>query len=106
MYPYSIMKGYVQLSRATAVGKKYKMTFFDTAKKKIKTISFGAVGYNDFTITGDLQAKMSYIARHKTTENWNDAMTAGALSKHLLWNKTTLTASYKDFRNKFGFELY
>jgi hypothetical protein len=98
-------KGFVQLVKGTG-GKKYKMVFYDTMRKKIKSVSFGASGYNDFTITNDLQAKMSYIARHKTTENWNDPMTAGALSKHLLWNKTTLSTSYKDFRNKFGFELY
>jgi hypothetical protein len=99
------MKGYTQLLKGTG-GKKYKMVFYDMMRKKIKSVSFGAVGYNDFTITNDLQAKMNYIARHKTTENWNDPMTAGALSFHLLWNKTTLSASYKDFRNKFKYELY
>jgi hypothetical protein len=97
---------YVQLVRATAVGKKFKMVFYTAERVKIKSVNFGAEGYNDFTISGDLQAKMSYIARHKTTENWNDPQTAGALSKHLLWNKTTLSASYKDFRNKCGFQLY
>lgn len=106
MYPYSIMKGYVQLSRATAVGKKYKMTFFDTARKKIKTVSFGADGYESYPDHQDLQRKQAYITRHKNNENWNDAMSAGALSKHLLWNRTTLSASYKDFRSKFGYELY
>jgi hypothetical protein len=106
MYPYSIMKGYVQLSRATAVGKKWKMTFFDTARKKIKTVSFGAEGYLDFTQHGDLQRKMNYLQRHEKNENWSDAMSAGALSKHLLWHKTSLSASYKDFRNKFNYELY
>jgi hypothetical protein len=99
------MKGYTQLLKGTG-GKKYKMVFYDAMRKKIKSVSFGAVGYNDFTITGDLQAKMNYIARHKTTENWNDPMTAGSLALNLLWNKTTLSASYKDFRNKFKYELF
>ena len=105
MYVISRMRGYTQLLKGTG-GKKYKMVFYDTARKKIKSVSFGAVGYNDFTITGDLQAKMNYIARHKTTENWNDPMTAGSLALNLLWNKTTLSASYKDFRNKFKYELF
>jgi hypothetical protein len=96
---------YTQLLKGTG-GKKYKIIFYDMMRKKIKSTSFGAVGYNDFTITGDLQAKMSYIARHKTSENWNDPMTSGACARWILWNKTTLSASYKDFRNKFKYELY
>lgn len=82
------------------------MVFYDHARKKIKTIQFGAVGYEDFTTHGDLQRKMSYISRHQAREDWNDPMSAGTLSKFLLWNKTTLSASYKDFRNRFGYELY
>jgi len=96
---------FVQLVKGTG-GKKFKAVFYDIARKKIKSVSFGASGYNDFTITNDLQAKMSYIARHKTTENWNDPMTAGACARWILWNKTTLSASYKDFRSKFNLELY
>lgn len=98
-------KGFVQLLKGTG-GKKYKMIFYDTARKKLKSVSFGAVGYEDFTITGNIQQKMNYISRHKNNENWNDPQTAGALSYFLLWNKTTLSASYKDFRNKFKYELY
>jgi hypothetical protein len=96
---------YVQLVKGTG-GKKFKAVFFDAMRKKIKSVSFGATGYQDFTTHGDLQRKMNYISRHKTTENWNDAMTAGSLSKFLLWNKTTLSASYKDYRQRFNLELY
>lgn len=96
---------YTQLLRGTG-GKKFKMVFYDHARKKIKSVSFGAVGYNDYTITNDLQAKMNYISRHQSREDWNDPMTAGSLSRWILWNKTTLSASYKDFRNKFKYELY
>lgn len=99
-------KGFVQLVKATTVGKKYKMIFFDTARKKLKSVSFGAEGYESYPDHQDLQRKQAYIIRHKTTENWNDPQSAGALSKHLLWNKTSLTASYKDFRIRFGYELY
>lgn len=100
------MRGYTQLAKGTAVGKKYKMVFYDTMRKKVKTIQFGAEGYEDFITHGDLQRKQNYISRHKNNENWNDPQTAGALSYFLLWNKTTLSASYKDFRNKFKYELY
>ena len=96
---------YTQLLKGTG-GKKYKMVFYDAMRKKIKSVSFGAVGYEDFTTHNDIQRKMNYIQRHSARENFNDAMTAGSLALNLLWNKTTLTASYKDFRNKFGYELY
>lgn len=99
-------KGFVQLMKATTVGKKYKMIFYDTARNKIKSVSFGAEGYEDFTKHGDLQRKQNYIQRHKSSENWSDPMTAGALSYHLLWSKPTLSASYTAFRKRFNFELY
>ena len=99
------MKGYTQLLKGTGA-KKFKMVFYDTARKKIKSISFGAVGYEDFTITGDIQQKMNYISRHQARENFNDPMTAGSLSRWILWDKTSVSASYKSYRSKFGFELY
>ena len=96
---------FVQLVKGTG-GKKFKMIFYDSMRKKISSASFGQVGYEDFTTHGDLQRKQNYIQRHKAREDFANPMTAGALSKHLLWNKTTLSASYKDYRNRFGFELY
>ena len=96
---------YTQLLKGTT-GKKFKMIFYDHARKKLKTIQFGASGYEDFTTHGDLQRKMNYISRHQSLENWNDPMSAGALSRWILWNKTTLSVSYKDFRSRFGYELY
>lgn len=96
---------YTQILKGTN-GKKYKMVFYDAMRKKIKSVQFGAVGYDDYTITNDIQQKMNYITRHKNNEDWNDPMTAGSLSRYLLWNKTSLSASYKDFRNKFKYELF
>lgn len=99
-------KGFVQLLKGTAVGKKYKMIFYDTARNKIKTIQFGAEGYEDFIKHGDLQRKQNYIQRHKSSENWSDPMTPGSLSRWILWEKPTLSASYSAFRKRFNFELY
>ena len=96
---------YTQLLKGTG-GKKYKMVFYDTMRKKIKSVSFGDSNYQDYTQHGDLQRKQNYIQRHSARENFNDPMTAGSLALNLLWNKTTLSASYKDFRNKFKYELY
>ena len=99
------MRGFTQLLKGTGA-KKFKMIFYDTARKKLKTVSFGATGYEDFITHGDIQRKMNYISRHKSSEDWGNPMTAGALSYFLLWNKTTLSASYKDFRQRFDYQLY
>ena len=37
-----------------------------------KTVSFGAVGYSDFTKHKDEERKASYIARHKPNQDWKD----------------------------------
>ena len=72
---------YVSITKSTRQGKKMMAIFYDETKKKLKTTHFGAVGYNDYTITGDLQAKMNYLQRHENREDWADYMTAGALSR-------------------------
>jgi hypothetical protein len=96
---------YTQLLKGTGTHK-YKMLFFDASRKKIKSVQFGAVGYESYPDHQDLQRKMSYISRHKTNEDWQNPMTSGALSKWILWNKTSLNTSYKDFMNHFGFKPY
>lgn len=51
------------------------------------------------------ERKQRYIDRHKKNEKWNDLKTAGAWSKHLLWNKPTLSASIKDMESKFNIDI-
>ena len=65
-----------------------------------KKVSFGASGYSDFTQHKDKDRKNNYI-----TENWNDLKTAGAWSKHLLWNKTTISASIQNMESKFNIDI-
>ena len=76
--------------------------FSDINNKKIKTVHFGANGYNDYTIHKDPERKKRYIKRHEKNENWADAMSAGALSHWILWNKPNKIDSIKDYKNKFG----
>jgi len=97
---------YVNITKSTRQGKKMMAIFYDEAKKKVRTSHFGAVGYNDYTITGDLQAKMNYIARHKERENWNDYMSSGSLAFYILWDKPTLTASIQEYMRRFKLKKY
>jgi len=81
--------------------KKLKAIFYDDKGKKIRTVQFGSKGMSDFTINKDKERKQRYLDRHRKRENWNDPMTAGALSRWILWNKPTLEASIKDFKKRF-----
>lgn len=68
----------------------------------LKHVKFGSKGMSDFTKHGDEKRKNAYIARHKVTEDWNNPLSAGALSRWLLWNKKTLNSSILDFKHRFN----
>ena len=72
-----------------------------------KKISFGAAGFSDFSIHKNPERKERYIARHKKNEDWNKSgiKTAGYWSKHLLWNKDTLTKSIDDISKKHNLNI-
>ena len=65
-----------------------------------KTVHFGAKGGSTFVDHKDPKTKANWEARHKVRENWKDYDSAGALSKHVLWNKTSLTASIRDLNTR------
>ena len=60
-----------------------------------RTTHFGARGYEDYTTHRDEKRRRLYLARHASRENWSRAavMTAGWLSRHILWEKPTVKAA-------------
>ena len=98
---------YVQLKKATTQGKKYTAVFYDDDRKKIKTTSFGATGYEDYTTHKDEERKRLYLERHKKgNENWADYKSAGSLARYILWNKPSVSASYNAYLKKFNLKKY
>ena len=98
---------YVTIKPSTSSGKKMMAIFFDVNKKKIKTTHFGASGYEHYSGGHqDLQRKMNYLERHEKKENWNDYMTAGSLSRWILWNRPSLNESIQDYMRKFKLTKY
>ena len=65
-----------------------------------KKVHFGASGGSTFVDHKSIQTKKAWEARHRVNENWNDFDTAGALSKHVLWNKPTLKGSISDLNSR------
>ena len=81
--------------------KKLQAIFENIKTKREKKVHFGQANASDYTKHKDPERKQRYIERHKKRENWNDLTSAGALSKHILWNKPTLKESIADFKKKF-----
>ncbi len=97
---------FVSITPSKKEGKKYTAIFYDDNKKKVKTTHFGAAGMSDFTIHKDKERRQRYLDRHRARENWNKFMTAGALSRWLLWNKPTFSGSYADYRKRFNLKKF
>ena len=87
----------ITIQKSSRAGKKYM------AKVEEKTVHFGASGYLDFTTSKDEKRKASYLARHKTSEDWTLAGvdTAGFWARWLLWNKPSITASISGINQRF-----
>jgi len=89
--------------------KKYVATFCMCAgetkccDKDRKKVHFGAKSSSTYLDHHDEAKRKAYIARHKVNEDFNKPMTAGSLSFHLLWGKTTsLRENIAYFRKKFN----
>ena len=103
----------LSISKSNSKGKKYDAVFkLDSGKEK--TIGFGATGYRDYTLMSDPKSKFyerdmkernavksRYYARHVKREDWTNPLTAGTLSKYILWHKKTIPLAIKEFKKKF-----
>ena len=65
-------------------------------------VHFGQKGSSTYVDHKDDNKKEAYLARHKKTENWSNPLSAGSLSRYILWNKKTLADSIADFKKRFG----
>lgn len=101
-----IFKGLVKSAKKD---KKWDANFIVDGKEK--TVSFGAAGYRDYTIMSRgppsekaiaEAVRLRYIARHaEMDEDWKNPLTAGALSRWLLWEKPTLEQAETEYRRRF-----
>jgi len=87
-----------------STNKDKKLTaIFNYPSGKKKTVSFGAKGYSDYTLTGDDERRRLYLARHEKNENWSKYDTAGSLSRHILWgNSKSIKSNIKAFKKRFS----
>jgi hypothetical protein len=91
----------VVIKKSNKEGKKL-MAIFTLENGRTRTTHFGAEGMSDYTKNRDIDRKQRYLKRHRRNENWNAPMTAGALSRWILWNKETRGASISDYKRRFN----
>ena len=97
----------VVIKQSTTKGKKLTAIFYekkDGKDKKIKTTSFGATGYLDYTSGATKEQRARYIKRHTNTrENHNDYKSAGSCSRYILWgSSTSRSANISAYKKRFG----
>ena len=91
------------IEKGTAKNKKLKAIFYDDKGKKIKTVQFGLKGSSTYIDHKDKKLRSRYIERHRKNENWNDPMSAGALSRYLLWGQSAaLKTNISNYKKKFN----
>lgn len=93
---------YLEVKKSTRGNKKYMAIFYDHNKKKVKTVHFGASGYEDFTQHKNEFRKERYLNRHRN-EDWGNPMSAGSLSRWILWEYPDFNRAVREFMRRFGF---
>jgi hypothetical protein len=75
----------------------------DCKKPQKKEIHFGASGYKDYTLGASDGERQAYRARHRVNENWDNPLSAGALSRYILWGDSrSVQENIKAFKKKFN----
>lgn len=77
----------MKLVRSPNPEKKWRAEFDDGTHT-----DFGLAGADDYTLTGDKDARMRFRIRHKKDLRTRDPKRAGYLSYYLLWGESTSLA--------------
>lgn len=91
-------KGYYfkGIKKSSSLNKKYDAFFQNIKSGKIKTVSFGSPKVTDYTVTND----KNYRDFHNKTNKPNDQdlTSSKSLEHYLLWNKSNIELSLKDYK--------
>jgi hypothetical protein len=79
-------------------GKKWRAVFDDGTHT-----DFGAAGMDDYTLTGDKDARHRYRSRHRKDLDTHNPKRAGYLSWYLLWgDSTSLEVNLRAYKKRFN----
>ena len=91
----------VRITPSHLTSKKYD-AWFKMESGRYKVVPFGAAGMSDYTIHKDAERQRRYLSRH-AKEDWENPISAGALSRWVLWSATSLKQGLYNYMKKFGF---
>ena len=91
----------VVIKRSSKPEKKF-MAIFSLNNGRTRTTHFGQAGAPDYTKTKDKAQRSRYLARHRRNENWNSPMTAGALSRWILWSEISRSLALSKYKKRFN----
>lgn len=82
--------------------KKWRAVFTSDSGRE-KNVDFGARNMDDYTLTGDKEARNRYRTRHKKDLETGDPTRAGFLSYYILWgDSTSFDQNLASYRRRFG----
>jgi hypothetical protein len=98
----------IYFKKSNSKGKKLTAEYYQDGKR-ILTVSFGAEGMDDYTLTKDKEQRDRYRDRHRKDLKKGknpQGKGAGALSYYVLWgDSTSRKANMRAFAKRFGFKL-
>ena len=97
---------YIQILNSPREEKLYMAKFFDSQRNLVKTTHFGSKLGRSYIIHRDDDIKDAWIARHQVRGTFDKFTSASALARWLLWNKKTLSASFKDYLRRSNLKKY
>ena len=92
----------LHIKRSPAKGKKWRATFYEPRTHTYIHTDFGAAGMSDYTIHRDPLRKERYLERHKKNEDWNNPLSAGALSRYILWEYPSFDKAVREYKHRFN----
>jgi len=93
----------ISIDKSPNPKKKLRATFYIPSQETFQHIDFGAADYEDYTTHKDKDRRQRYIDRHKKNEDWNMPISAGALSRWILWGDyTDLNKNIQAYKKKFN----
>ena len=91
----------LHITRTPNSTKAFKAVFTD--KNKTKIIRFGTESNYVLNRNKTKKDRENYIKRHVVREDFNNPMTAGALSRYILWGDSrSITKNITAFKKKFN----
>jgi len=67
-----------------------------------RNVHFGSATSQTYVEGADDLKKANYLKRHAVRENWDNPITPGSLSKHILWSEPDINDAIKAFKKKFN----